>query len=141
MARLVGAPVAGLLVTLFGALNVLLVDAGTFLASAAIVAAFVRLSPQRTLAAAGAPQPGGTSYWKDLRAGLKFVLRDRLLRGRAARARHQPVRRGERVPGGMRVRVYGVIGAGTWLAMPIGSLLRVSGTHTSSRSARGRRRH
>jgi MFS family permease len=31
--------------------------------------------------------------------------------------------KGERVPPGMRARAYGVIGAGAWAAMPLGSLL------------------
>jgi MFS family permease len=83
-ARLVGAPLAGLLVTLMGALNVLAVDSATFLASAVIVSALV---PRLLGTAPGSPDRaedisavsrGG--YWSQLRNGLHFVLREPLLR-------------------------------------------------------------
>ncbi|MEH0937949.1 MFS transporter [Micromonospora psammae] len=75
-ARLVGAPVAGLLVAAFGALPVLAVDAASFALSALVVAALVprAMRPART---AGEESHG---YWHDLAAGLRFLVREPLLR-------------------------------------------------------------
>jgi MFS family permease len=91
-ARLAGAPLAGLLVVAFGALNVLAIDAATFLISALLIA---RLVPRRLdqtskrLEPSGLPeqpeqlerpeQPVG-GYWKQLREGLGFTARQPLLR-------------------------------------------------------------
>jgi len=83
-ARLIGAPLAGLLVAGFGALSVLAFDAVTFLVSAALVAWFVPrgLIPTSTVPAAngpaGSPTPGG--YWRQLLDGFRFTAHDRLLR-------------------------------------------------------------
>ncbi|MGW9194272.1 MFS transporter [Micromonospora chersina] len=74
--RLIGAPVAGLLVSVLGALPVLAVDAATFAVSALAVAALVPAS-LRPSAAADAPSAG---YWRDLAAGLRFLAREPLLR-------------------------------------------------------------
>ncbi|MFF4888909.1 MFS transporter [Micromonospora chersina] len=74
--RLIGAPVAGLLVSVLGALPVLAVDAATFAVSALAVAVLVPAS-LRPSAAADAPS---ASYWRDLAAGLRFLAREPLLR-------------------------------------------------------------
>lgn len=68
---LVGPAVAGVLIGLVGAPTVLLVDAGTFLGSLALVAALV---PARREAA---PEEDAS---RGLLAGLRFLLRDPLLR-------------------------------------------------------------
>jgi MFS family permease len=77
-ARLIGAPVAGLLVATIGALPVLAVDAATFAVSAVIVLALV---PARLQPPAEHPteQPTG-GYWRDFAAGIRFLLREPLLR-------------------------------------------------------------
>ncbi|MFG1656281.1 MFS transporter [Micromonospora chersina] len=74
--RLIGAPVAGLLVSVLGALPVLAVDAVTFAVSALAVAALVPAS-LRPSAAADVPSAG---YWRDFLAGLRFLAREPLLR-------------------------------------------------------------
>ncbi|MEW2328034.1 MFS transporter [Micromonospora chersina] len=74
--RLIGAPVAGLLVSALGALPVLAVDAVTFAVSALAVAVLVPAS-LRPSAAADAPSAG---YWRDFAAGLRFLAREPLLR-------------------------------------------------------------
>ncbi|MFI9644416.1 MFS transporter [Micromonospora sp. NPDC051925] len=75
-ARLIGAPVAGLLVTALGALPVLAVDAVTFAVSALAVAVLVPRSLRPTEAAEATS--GG--YWHDLAAGVRFLAREPLLR-------------------------------------------------------------
>ncbi|MFF5174469.1 MFS transporter [Micromonospora sp. NPDC000089] len=75
-ARLIGAPVAGLLVAALGALTVLAVDAATFAVSALAV---VLLVP-RGLRAAEAEGEESAGYWRDLAAGLRFLVREPLLR-------------------------------------------------------------
>lgn len=70
---LVGAPAAGLLIAVFGASNVLWLDAGSFLVSAAIVSALV----PRPDAKAAAPTAGVMSH---LFEGVRFIRQDRLLR-------------------------------------------------------------
>ncbi|MFG3298137.1 MFS transporter [Micromonospora chersina] len=75
-ARLIGAPVAGLLVSALGALPVLAVDAVTFAVSALAVAVLVPAS-LRPSAAADVPSAG---YWRDFAAGLRFLAREPLLR-------------------------------------------------------------
>ncbi len=71
-ARLLGAPAAGILIAGVGASNVLWLDAGTFVASAAIVALVV----PRAKRVAGVARGAAT----DLVAGLRFILREPLLR-------------------------------------------------------------
>lgn len=70
--RLVGAPLAGLLVGLLGAQNVLWVDAVTFVISALMVAFFVpavqTVAPTQT-----------QRYTSDLAEGIRFLRQDRLL--------------------------------------------------------------
>jgi MFS family permease len=70
---LLGAPIGGLLVGVFGAPNALWVDAASFLASAALI---VALAPIAVTAA----RKEKTSYFADLAEGLRFVWRDRLIR-------------------------------------------------------------
>ncbi|MEV0607204.1 MFS transporter [Polymorphospora rubra] len=83
--RLVGAPVAGLLVAAFGALTVLALDAVTFVVSAAVVAVLVPhgLRPAAepepdTGPDADAVRPAG--YWREFTDGVRFLLREPLLR-------------------------------------------------------------
>ncbi|OWV02721.1 MFS transporter [Micromonospora wenchangensis] len=75
-ARLVGAPVAGLLVTALGALPVLAVDAATFAVSALVVALLV----PRSLRPAAPADPAGGGYWRDFAVGVRFLTREPLLR-------------------------------------------------------------
>lgn len=71
-ARMVGYPVAGMLIALLGAPNMLLVDAATFLLSAAIVATFVPRPPR--------VHRERTSYVSDLREGLAYLRDDATVR-------------------------------------------------------------
>lgn len=240
-ARMVGAPVAGLLVAVLGPLDVLAADAATFLVSAALVTALLprllddqhrehRVSAAASGAdAAGAPATTGHGYWRELGEGVRFTAREPLLRAivllvlvtnffDAAKVTvilpvyadrelngavalgllvgaagggalvgslaygavgHRLPRRAtfvcaftlagappylamaaglqlagllvvvalagfaagainplittiglERVPSGMRARVYGLVGAGAWAAMPLGALAAGLGTET-----------
>ena len=79
-ARLAGAPLAGLLVVAFGALNVLFVDAATFLISAALVGALVPGRLDRVGEPEATPETEVGGYWSQLRTGMDFTVRDRLLR-------------------------------------------------------------
>jgi MFS family permease len=72
LAQLLGPALAGLLIVWLGAANVLLVDAATFAASAALVALAIP-------GAAGGPAITGSRYRDELAAGLRFLRRDRLL--------------------------------------------------------------
>src|SRR6185312_1329955 len=67
---LLGPALAGVLIAAFGAPTALVVDAATFLFSFAVLAVFVPARP---------PLPGGDEG-RGLLAGIRFVLRDRLLR-------------------------------------------------------------
>ena len=84
LARLVGASLAGLLVALFGPVATLFVNAATFAVSAFITWAFVAaptVTPSTATASPVAPpvdEPA--SYWSDLAAGFRFVVRDPLMR-------------------------------------------------------------
>ncbi|MEU3727081.1 MFS transporter [Streptomyces sp. NPDC031705] len=79
-ARMIGAAVAGVLVTVFGAETVLLLDAATFAASALLVSAFLRgvpaAEPQR-----GTGKPSFAAYRAELAEGRRFLTRSRLLMG------------------------------------------------------------
>ncbi|MFI8101803.1 MFS transporter [Streptomyces sp. NPDC086023] len=79
-ARMLGAALAGALIAVLGAESVLLLDAGTFLVSAALVAFGVRG------VAAAEPRPGAgavslASYRAELGEGWAFLVRSRLLLG------------------------------------------------------------
>lgn len=72
VAYVVGAPLAGLLIAVIGAPNVLWIDAASFVSAATLVALWVpRVTPHGRL-----PQ----AYLADLRAGLRFILRDPIIR-------------------------------------------------------------
>ena len=71
--RFAGAPLAGLLITVTGAANVLWVDAATFLACAIAVA--VAVPPTARVEAAERFR-----YFSELREGLSFLLGNRVLR-------------------------------------------------------------
>jgi MFS family permease len=77
-AKLIGASVAGLLVALVGPIAALFVNAATFAVSALLTWVFVAAAP----AAAGPDRSDAprTSYWADLAEGLRFVVRDPLMR-------------------------------------------------------------
>ena len=72
--RMVGAPLAGGLIALIGAQNVLWIDAASFAVSAILIGLAV---PARK----AQPKPAGepTNYLAEMRAGLQFILRDQLL--------------------------------------------------------------
>lgn len=74
LAQLVGFAVGGAVVTVIGAGSVLLLDAGSFLASAALIAVGV---PRRPV-----PEQGerGQAWWHAVRAGASLVWQDRRLR-------------------------------------------------------------
>ncbi|MFI7214090.1 MFS transporter [Micromonospora maritima] len=76
-ARMIGAPVAGLLVGVLGAVPVLAVDAVTFAVSALVVTLLV---PRGLRPAAEEPEPGRRGYWPEFAAGLRFLVREPLLR-------------------------------------------------------------
>jgi MFS family permease len=71
-ASLVGAPLAGLLITLIGASNVLWVDAATFGVSALLVLVGV----PKNIASHKEPS---TTYWRDFREGFAFIRGRRLM--------------------------------------------------------------
>ena len=71
-ASLIGAPLAGLLITVVGAGNVLWVDAGTFGLSALLVLVGV----PRDIASQDETR---TTYWRDLREGFAFIRGRRLM--------------------------------------------------------------
>jgi len=87
-ARLLGAPLAGALVSVTGALNVLALDAATFIAAAIVVLALVPAGRPQTWPGVTEPQdssPLPTSdrdagYWRELGDGVTFLWRERLLR-------------------------------------------------------------
>lgn len=72
-ARMVGAPLAGVLIATIGAPNLLFVDAATFVVSALVIVWLVP-RPERTTARERAP------YLHDLRAGLRCVAADPMIR-------------------------------------------------------------
>lgn len=80
-ARMLGAPIAGLLVALLGALPVLAIDAVTFIISAGLVAVAIPRSVDARVPA-DAADPSG--YWRQLAEGLRFMLAQPLLRALVA---------------------------------------------------------
>ncbi|GIH14766.1 MFS transporter [Rugosimonospora africana] len=79
-ALLLGAPLAGALVTLAGSPVVVAIDAATFAVAAAIGAIWVRV-PRTAPATNEADGSGLRRYGRDLAAGLRFIRTDRLLLG------------------------------------------------------------
>jgi MFS family permease len=73
LAGLLGAPLAGVLIAAFGAPNVLLLDAATFVFAALVVAAAV---PHMAVS-----EPAEEPYLRSLRAGFTFIARQPLIRG------------------------------------------------------------
>ena len=81
LARLIGATVAGLLVATVGPVATLFVNAATFALSALLTWVFVPVAPvARPDTADVDVHDEPTSYWSDLTAGFRFVLRDPLMR-------------------------------------------------------------
>jgi MFS family permease len=78
-ALLLGAPLAGVLVTIAGSPTVVAIDAATFALAALIGAAWVRVAQPPPVAAS--PEPALRRYGRDLAAGLRFIGGDRLLLG------------------------------------------------------------
>ena len=72
-ARLVGAPIAGLLIGIMGTANVLWLDATSFFISAGMVGILI---PSITLPIA---QKKSGKYFDELRDGLRFIANDRLI--------------------------------------------------------------
>ncbi|MFC4998169.1 MFS transporter [Dactylosporangium cerinum] len=75
-ALLLGAPLAGVLVTLFGSPAVVLIDAGTFAAAAVIATIWIRVPEPAPVAGTGVRR-----YLRDLGEGLRFVRGHRLILG------------------------------------------------------------
>lgn len=71
--RLLGAPLAGLLIAMMSTANVLWLDAISFFISAGLVALLIR-TPRIKL-----PEAARHAYFVELRDGLKFLRRDQLL--------------------------------------------------------------
>lgn len=80
VAGMVGVPLAGVLMAVWSAPAVLLIDAGTFLVAGALIAVFVDPSaePPRSARPEGGPGPVA-HYVGELREGFGFLRRDRLL--------------------------------------------------------------
>jgi MFS family permease len=74
VAGLVGAPLAGVLIGVFGAADVLLIDAATFVAAAALIAAGVT-----RLTVVAEDDEAGASYRQRVATGMRFLRADRLL--------------------------------------------------------------
>ncbi|MFG3558425.1 MFS transporter [Micromonospora sp. NPDC047557] len=72
-ARMVGAPLAGVLIAVMGPVNVLVLDAATFLVSALLVA-LVRVP------GTGRPAAAASGYLAELKEGFAFTAREPLLR-------------------------------------------------------------
>lgn len=77
MARLVGAPLAGLLIAWVGATQVLWIDASTFAFSALLITLTI---PAVTSKPTKEEEKEKTSFWEELRSGIIFIWRDRLMR-------------------------------------------------------------
>ncbi|HZJ24253.1 MAG TPA: MFS transporter, partial [Anaerolineales bacterium] len=72
-ARLVGAPLAGLLIGLMGTANVLWLNAASFVVSAAIIGLMIP-----TITPATEETKSG-KYFEELKDGLRFIARDKLI--------------------------------------------------------------
>ena len=76
-----GAPLAGILVTAAGAPLVVLIDGFTFAAAALLIATFVPGTTKAPHAAAPHAVPDDRGYFAQLAEGLRFIRTDRLLLG------------------------------------------------------------
>src|SRR5512134_3319843 len=74
-ARLIGAPLGGLLIALMGTENVLWLDAASFFISAGIVAVAINVHQPAQHEKEGT----GGKYFDELREGLRFIFDDKLL--------------------------------------------------------------
>ena len=74
-ARLVGAPLSGLLIAWIGTENVLRLDAASFFISAGIIAVTIKIH----LPTHHEEQEQGGRYFDELRAGLRFIYTDKLM--------------------------------------------------------------
>lgn len=72
-ARLVGAPLAGLLISIIGTVNVLWVDAASFFVSAAIVGGLIVSSQSKR------SSTNSSKYFDEIKAGLQFIVKDQLI--------------------------------------------------------------
>jgi MFS family permease len=72
-ARLVGAPLAGLLIGIMGTQNVLWLDAASFFVSAAII--WIVISAPKTVK----QEAGSGKYFDELKDGLRFIAHDKLI--------------------------------------------------------------
>lgn len=79
-ATLLALPLAGVLILWIGAANVLYIDAVSFLASAVLVASFIRVRGRDTNEP-GEPDEPRERYLDSLRGGLSYLRRDRLVLG------------------------------------------------------------
>lgn len=79
LALLFTPPAAGVLIAFLGTTNVLWIDAATFVISAGIVA--VAVPGRASMATAPAPEdvPEPAGYLEDIRTGLRFIGRERLI--------------------------------------------------------------
>lgn len=81
LALLIGPPIAGILIGILMAGNVLWIDGASFIFSAVVVAVFIPLIKAPEKAAIAAAKAG--RYFDELKAGLRFLRADRLLFGMA----------------------------------------------------------
>ena len=77
VSRLIGAPLAGLLIAIFGATQVLWIDASTFAFSALLIMLTV---PAVRNQSKEKEEKEKTSFWEELREGITFLWHDRLMR-------------------------------------------------------------
>jgi predicted MFS family arabinose efflux permease len=82
LTRLVGAPLGGVLVALWGLESVVLLDSVSYLLSAMLIALVAAPPAERAAAAAPADAPSPlAAVWRDLAEGLRLVARERWLAG------------------------------------------------------------
>ncbi|MGU3358020.1 MFS transporter [Microbacterium sp. M4A5_1d] len=80
LSKLIGASVAGALVALLGPMAALVTNAAAFLISAAITRLMVPATTVRMTAVGDTDAAARRSYWRELRDGFRFVVRDPLMR-------------------------------------------------------------
>ncbi len=76
-ARLLGAPIAGVLIAVLGPTTLLWIDAATFFVSALLVAVFIPTS--RSMSVVTSHKANRSTYWADLKEGVRFIAHDRLI--------------------------------------------------------------
>lgn len=80
LSKLIGASVAGALVALLGPMAALVTNAAAFFVSAAITRLMVPATTVRMAAVGDTDAASRRSYWRELRDGFRFVVRDPLMR-------------------------------------------------------------